>query len=110
MIFRSGQLLLPERAQKPNNDINALGDHQNIFGIDNGKEEWNPTMFMQNIYGPKLIVSMPTPNLQVFSLWKTNEDDVYKAQEDVYCKEDKATVQQEKEGLQHAPEENSVMV
>lgn len=82
-MFKLGQLPLPKATQKPNNDINLLGDHQNIFVIDNREEKWNPTVFIQNIYGPKLRASMPTPNLQVFSLWKIDEEDVYKVQEDV---------------------------
>ena len=74
MIFRSGQLLLPERAQKPNNDINPLGNPKSIFAIDSQEEEWDLFAFIQNVHGPKPRVNIPTQSLEVLRLRESDDD------------------------------------
>ena len=43
-------------AQKPSNDENAVRNHENILSINNWEEEWDLSVFIQNIYSPKLRV------------------------------------------------------
>ncbi|KAJ8434650.1 LOW QUALITY PROTEIN: hypothetical protein Cgig2_034084 [Carnegiea gigantea] len=47
-MFKSKQLLLYKAAQKPNNDMNALGNQENIFVVEDQEKEWNPSMFIQD--------------------------------------------------------------
>jgi len=67
-MLKSGQLLLPKVAQKPNNDKNPLKNHENVFAVEDQEKEWDLSMFIQDISIPKLRVKTPTPNMEVFGL------------------------------------------
>ena len=67
-MLKSGQLLLPKVAQKPNNDRNPLKNHENVFAVEDQEKEWDLSMFIQDISIPKLRVKTPTPNMEVFGL------------------------------------------
>jgi len=76
-MFKSGQLPLPKVGQKPNNDRNTLGNHENIFIVEHRQKEWDPSMFIQDISSQKLRLNTPAPNIKVLGLQKSNQDDVY---------------------------------
>ena len=40
-------------------------------------KEWNSSMFIQDISIPESRINMPTPNMEVFGLRESDEDDAY---------------------------------
>jgi len=52
-MFKSRQLPLPKAAQKSNNNRNLLGNHENIFVIEDQDKERDLSMFIQDISSPE---------------------------------------------------------